>query len=47
MDIATQPENERPLIQIGDLIRPMNEEEYAEWQNMPEPVLLAGNETGV
>lgn len=25
-------EQERPLIQIDDLVRPMNDEEYAEWQ---------------
>ena len=33
---------ERPNIQIDDLVRPMTDEEYAEWlaQQVPEP--LAG-----
>ena len=38
MDTET---NERPLIQIDDLVRPMTDEEYAEWLAQPKPEPLA------
>lgn len=31
MDTETASELERPNIQIDDLVRPMTDEEYAEW----------------
>ena len=33
-DIGT-PSDERPNIQIDDLVRPMTDEEYAEWLALP------------
>jgi hypothetical protein len=38
MDTET---NERPNIQIDDLVRPMTDEEYAEWLARPAPEPLA------
>lgn len=40
MDIATTPDD-RPNIQIDDLVRPMTDEEYAEWLAQPAPKPLA------
>jgi hypothetical protein len=37
MDTETQSEPERPNIQIDDLVRPMTDEEYAEWLDRPTP----------
>jgi hypothetical protein len=39
MDTET---NERPNIQIDDLVRAMTDEEYAEWLARPAPEPLAG-----
>lgn len=36
MDTAT-PSDDRPNIQIDDLVRPMTDEEYAEWLARPAP----------
>lgn len=33
---------DRPNIQIDDLVRPMTDEEYAEWMARPEPEPLGG-----
>jgi len=40
MDTET-PSDERPNIQIDDLVRPMTDEEYAEWLARPTPEPLA------
>ena len=42
MDTETPSEIERPNIQIDDLVRPMTDEEYAEWLARPTPELLGG-----
>lgn len=39
-DIET-PSDNRPNIQIDDLVRPMTDEEYAEWLARPAPEPLA------
>lgn len=39
MDTET-PSNERPNIQIDDLVRPMTDEEYAEWVSREQPIIL-------
>lgn len=41
MDTEIPSEPERPLIQIDDLVRPMTDEEYAEWLTRPAPEPLA------
>lgn len=41
MDTETPSEPERPNIQIDDLVRPMTDEEYAEWLAQPKPEPLA------
>ena len=41
MDTETPSESERPNIQIDDLVRPMTDEEYAEWLARPAPEPLA------
>lgn len=38
MDTET---NERPNIQIDDLVRPMTDDEYTEWLAQPKPEPLA------
>lgn len=35
MDTETASNPERPNIQIDDLVRPMTDEEYAEWLAQP------------
>lgn len=42
MDTETPSEPERPNIQIDDLVRPMTDEEYAEWLARPMPEPLGG-----
>lgn len=42
MDTETPSEPERPNIQIDDLVRPMTDEEYAEWLARPAPEPLSG-----
>jgi hypothetical protein len=42
MDTETPSEPERPNIQIDNLVRPMTDEEYAEWLDRPAPELLGG-----
>lgn len=37
MDTETASNPERPNIQIDDLVRPMTDEEYAEWLARPTP----------
>lgn len=37
MDTETASEPERPNIQIDDEVRPMTDEEYADWLNTPAP----------
>lgn len=41
MDTET-PSNERPNIQIDDVVRPMTQAEYEEWLARPAPIPLAG-----
>ena len=43
MSMDTEPASnpERPNIQIDDLVRPMTDEEYAEWLARPAPEPLA------
>ena len=36
-DTETASNSERPNIQIDDLVRPMTDEEYAEWLARPTP----------
>ncbi len=36
------PSDDRPNIQIDDLVRPMTDEEYAEWLARPMPEPLGG-----
>ena len=42
MDTETASEPERPNIQIDDLVRPMTDEEYAEWLASPKQLPLEG-----
>jgi len=42
VSMDTEPaSDERPNIQIDDLVRPMTDEEYAEWLARPTPEPLA------
>jgi hypothetical protein len=40
MDTET-PSDDRPNIQIDDLVRPMTDEEYADWLSLPPHKPLA------